>query len=193
MNEAVRGQGFGDIGPVFASGKIRDLSARLGDDQGPRRHIPRLELQLPESIKTAAGHVAEVQRGGPASPDGLGQKEESAPVANVVCRARPDVIRKAGGQKALPKIADLRDPDLPAVQSGAPVFSGREQLLPHRVVDKPQDGPAAVLQRRRDTKDRERVGEVRRPVEGVQDPAIFGAPRPSQVLLGQDAVPGKSL
>src|SRR5215218_3512033 len=51
-------------GARTGAGEVGGDAARLADDDDPRGHVPGGEVELPEGVEAAAGHVAEVERGG---------------------------------------------------------------------------------------------------------------------------------
>ena len=82
-----------------ASLEVRDPAARFRDQEGPRRHVPGLELELPEAVEPAAGDIGQIEGRGAAPADGLGPDDEPAPMVEVVRR------RSIGRRKGIPSPA----------------------------------------------------------------------------------------
>src|SRR5690349_7305298 len=55
----------------LASFEVRHAATGFRNDQGACRHVPGMQLHLPEPIESARGHIAEVCRGGSGAPDAL--------------------------------------------------------------------------------------------------------------------------
>ncbi|MCK7522372.1 MAG: hypothetical protein MZV64_34205 [Ignavibacteriales bacterium] len=118
VNASVRGHDAGGVQGERASLEVRDPAARFHDQEGPRRHVPGLELELPEAVEPAAGDVGQVEGRGAAPADGLGPDDEPAPMVEVVHGARPDVVRESRRQQAPAQVRDGGDTDGRAVQEG---------------------------------------------------------------------------
>jgi hypothetical protein len=63
-----------------------------------------------------------------------------------------------------------------------------EELVPGRVVDNAEEGRARLLEGEGDAKDGEGMGEIRGPVQGIEDPAEIGRPLAQQAFFGEEAV-----
>ena len=81
-------------------------------------------------------------------------------------------------RRAVPR-SDVPETAIGAPFSLAPLTAERAEPLPaDRVEDQTEDQPPVAFEGDRDGEVREPVGEVRRPVEGVDEPAVRARGRP---------------
>src|SRR5262245_23816225 len=96
--------------------------------------------------------------------------------------------REAGPDERALERHLLAHADPASIELCAVAARGREQLLPHRIVDDAVLETAAVLDRDRDREDREPVQEVGRAVEGIDDPDELVAAAASALLAEKTMV-----
>jgi hypothetical protein len=87
-------------------------------------------------------------------------------------RAARELVRKAGHEHRRNELIDGGNEDWPAVQGGAAAFASDKQLIPHRVVNDPDDGDSRIFERYRDGEGRQPMSEVGRTVERINYPAV---------------------
>ena len=153
---------------AWAAGQVRDLGARALGDR-PAAAAPRREAdRLAEGVEAAVGDVGEGQ-GGRAH---LARDPDGAPDASRAQGGRSSAHRKAHDEVHEALLG--RDDHRPAVERGRPVGRGGVRLRAHRVVDDADDGVAVDDKGERDAEERDRVGIVDGPVDGVADPGSVG-------------------
>jgi hypothetical protein len=105
-----------------------------------------------------------------------------------------DVVRKAGREEAAPELGLARDREPPRAEPGPGAPDGLETFVEQRVVDDGDDAQVAALDPDRHAEAGKAVGEVRRAVERVDDPAELGARRGADAaFLGEDGVARKGV
>src|SRR5436190_14370250 len=87
----------------------------------------------------------------------------------------PLMTRKSGAHERFLERVDLRHADRPIVQKSPLASFRREQLVARRIKAQPYNHLLPMLQRDRYTEHGESVGEVRRPIERVDIPAILAS------------------
>ena len=58
MEQAITGHDLGVRQVMRPTAKIGYSAARLGDHQRTRRHVPGVQLQLPEAVESTGSHIA---------------------------------------------------------------------------------------------------------------------------------------
>src|SRR5580704_14031762 len=76
VNQTIRAQGFAAVEFERRSIKSRDLAAGFFHDQHSRRRIPGIQIELPETVVAATGHVAQIQRRRSCSPHSVGMQRD---------------------------------------------------------------------------------------------------------------------
>src|SRR5258706_14866720 len=84
-----------------AAREVRDLGARLLEDDDARRHVPRAEAHLPEAVEGSRGGPTEVERRGADAPDRLRLHEERAEVLQVDLPVLEEVGESGAEQRVL--------------------------------------------------------------------------------------------
>ncbi len=161
---------------------------RLVQDEEPRRRVPRLQLQLPESVEPPARQIAKVQRRGAVPADRLPGQHERPEVVEVVVGGRVHVVGEAGGQERFPQFRDLRDRDPFPVPERPPSFRRRERFVEQGVVHRPRHNRAFMLHGHGDAEARVAVRVIRGSVEGIDDPPVRRRGTPLGALLRQQPV-----
>ena len=91
-----------------SAGAIADAPARLLDDQDAGGDVPGVELQLPEAVEAARGHVAEVERRAAVAAHRARALHEGAEVVEVVVGAVVHVVGEAGRDQRAAELAPRR-------------------------------------------------------------------------------------
>ena len=94
-------------------------------------------------------------------------------------------------EQALVERGRVRDRERAVVDGRAVTALGHEELVPRGVVDDAEHHVALDLERDRDGEDRQAVRIVRRPVQGIDDPAAPRAAGRRPRLLGEDGIAGE--
>ena len=63
--------------------KSGDLAAGFLDDQDPRRRVPRVEIELPEAIKSTARNAGQIQRCRPSTSHPVRSQRELMVEVNI--------------------------------------------------------------------------------------------------------------
>jgi hypothetical protein len=153
--------------------KVRNAASCLENDQASCRHIPRLELQFPETVKAAAGHVAEIEGRRAASPDSLSPGDKIDKMADIIDTAFPQIIGKSRGQKTFIQFRYRRRFYFPSVQEGSAASFSGEQFLPHGIKDDSEDNLSSVDKSDGHAENRIIVGKIGRTVDWIDDPKII--------------------
>ena len=83
MHQTIRGQGFAAVELKRSAVEIRHFAACLFNDQHPRSRIPGIEIELPESVETSAGHAAQVQGRRTRAPHTVGAQSDLVIEVNI--------------------------------------------------------------------------------------------------------------
>ena len=119
MNFSVRRQNFFGVDVKRIPRKGTDLSSRFFDNQTSRRHVPGVELHLPEAVEPSGGDITKVQGRGTRPPDTLRAHAEPGKMIDVVLLTDAYVISETGDQEGPGKGKPGRYPDPSSVESGA--------------------------------------------------------------------------
>jgi len=96
---------------IEAALEIGRLSTGLPHQEYPRRHVPRLEANLPEAVEPPAGNVGQVERGSPSPAHTLAAAQEMVESLDVVVGGRAAVVGETGGQERALQMLDAGDAD----------------------------------------------------------------------------------
>jgi hypothetical protein len=119
VNQAIGRECLSTVHGKGLPGKIAESTTGFGRDQGAGGNVPRFELQLPESIESAAGHIAKIEGRGTAAPNALAADHEFLKVAEIDFGEFAPIVGKTGGEQRLVQLAHRRDAQCFAVESRA--------------------------------------------------------------------------
>src|SRR5215218_4230640 len=181
--------------PAFAADKlspsvVRDLPARLLQDQAPGGYIRRRLAALVVAVQPARGHVAQIQRRGDQAPHASGDRRE-APEQRKGLLQPGLAVGEAGRDQRPGGLVGVRYPYGLAVAGCALFALGDVSLFPHRVEYHTQDHLARLLEGYGDAEDGESVGVVGGAVQGIDDPTGILLAPPLATLLRQHSVGGE--
>ena len=92
-------------------GKSLSLPPASSTIKAARSSIPRSKLQLPVSVDSAAGDIAEIQGRGAVAPDALAAGHEGFEVSSDSSPRFHAVVGEAGGEQGLVQLVDGGDPN----------------------------------------------------------------------------------
>src|SRR5439155_17652517 len=124
--------------------------------------------------------IAEIERRGSRAAKPLRSSHELFEESKIQVRLRAPVIGQAGGERRLVHFFDVRGLNRAAVECASLAFDGPKALSSHGIINQSQNDFAVVLQGDRNAELRIAVGEVRRAVQWIDDPAV--------IALGADEV-----
>src|SRR5215471_10971545 len=107
-----------------------------------RRGIPGIKVELPESIETPTGHVAEIKGSRPGAAHAVGAQREL--VIEMDVRVLVALVTgEARGDQTFGQPRGFRDVNGAAVEHGSAALRGGKHLVAARIVD--HAGDAVVL------------------------------------------------
>src|SRR5579862_552866 len=85
---------------------VRTASARFGDQQNSRGHVPGIQSEFPEGIQAAASYIREIERGRTGAPDAMRDHRELI-VEMYVHVLVPLAAGKTGGHQRVVDVAHI--------------------------------------------------------------------------------------
>src|SRR5262249_43333513 len=144
-------------------------AAGFGDEQGSRRHVPRIQSEFPECVQTPAGDIGEI--------DG-----RRSTASDAVCGHRHLVIKvdvhvemalaagKAGRDQSILQAPDHRHTNATMVEISSCAALGGKHLLAYRVKYDADQHFTILLQAQRNVEDRVAMRKIGCAVERVDVP-----------------------
>ena len=153
--------------------EIAHQSARLGDHQRARRHVPRREAEFPEPVEPSCGDVGEIERGGAFAPHAGRALHHVAQDREVDVEMLELAEREAGADQAGLDLGALADAHALVVEERPAPARGGVEVVARRIVDHGLRHDVTVLERDRHRVLRIAVEKIGGPVEWIDDPLVL--------------------
>ncbi len=187
----IRGDDVAAVEILLIADEIADEAARFLHEQYAGRHVPRLESELPEAVGATCRYVSEIERSRAGAANAAALARERFEHRHIGIEVLADVLeRYAGREHRVLEPMSIADADTFAVHMCAGAARCRELFVADRIDDHRVLEPAAILGADRHAEVRNSVQIVRRAVEWIDDPRVFGAGERIAVFLADDAVIG---
>jgi hypothetical protein len=174
MHQSIRRQRFAAGDLERATREVRDLPARLFHNQHARRRVPRIEIEFPESVKSARRHIAQIQRGRPGPPHPVGAQGELVIEINIGVLV-PLMTGETGSHQALSQFRRHRHVNCCVVQPRAATELSGEHLVASWIVNHSRDPLPMAFHGQRNAKHWKAVRKIRCAIQRIDIPLVFAA------------------
>ena len=107
VDKAVGGHQLAGMDVRGIAVESRGFAARFFYEKPSCRHVPRFEVDFPETVEPSRRHIAKVQRGAPIAARAHGALGEDPPLCQVVPLGYPGIVGEPGGEQCLPQLRSL--------------------------------------------------------------------------------------
>ena len=191
MDKAIGRQDFFFFNSIGFIRKVRNRSPCFFGNDHACGCIPRRQILFPEPLKSATGHIAQVQSGRAQAANALGGREASLKALQQGIDDGLQFVGETCNQQALAKGVGAGDMDRPIIESRSMASRPTEEFFGHRIQDQPKEKPSLMSESDRDTEFRQAVGVIRGAVQGVYDPFVRVAAQRDAAFLGKDRMLGE--
>jgi len=189
VDERVGGDGFAAVDIEWRTIEARHRASGLLHQQDSGAGIPRIQVELPETVVAARGHIGQIERSRTGAADAMRAQGDLVVEVNVGTLVALET-RKAGAENGLSQRRGGGNIDRPGIEGRATSLGGGEQLVARRIVENASDDFPLVLQSQGNAEDRISVGEIGRAIERIDIPAVGATVGVARTLFADDVVIG---
>ena len=187
VDETVGTQGLAAGDLKWTAGKISDTPAGFLHKQHAGSGIPRIEIELPETVEASRGYIAEIERSRAGAAHTVRAQRDLVIEVNVRILVAFVAGKPSCNQRFL-KARRGRDVDGFSVQARAAAFLRGKQFVAGRIVNHARYALTFVFDRQRHAEHRVAVREIGGAIERVDVPLVVTAGFNARSLFAHNIV-----